>query len=303
MSSIEHLLPAKGSVLFDEEELTRELLVFEVIKFLRSNYFDICAVRSLRAMSRDLRGLPLDDLVRLFDDREYHRIQRLHCIPWQDLSAPSRRGAIAMALDFCGLTDLGGPEVMGQRRWAAVLEAVEACVELRVPCVASAASGLITVAAAIRGPVKHVAAPDEWCRNVLTEALLEVLKGPRFNVCVFNRCLETLNAYRKLYGQPEVDAGRTVQRATLDVLHMKDFADMDAKTLSGLPKAIIAALGLDDGPAEALIGADGWARVQLAYANPGFVPQAIEVIDQAVNTVQLEPERPWWRRVWGSRSP
>ena len=263
-------------MLSDREELTRDLLMGAVKGLLTNTFFDVCVAWKIRAMALDLQGLPAESDEAMLALPVYKDLQRLHCVEYADLSASGRRAAIGTALDYAGLSEDAGPQLLGEQRWLAVIELVKARIEHQM----IQASG----STAIHGR-EGVLEPDEWTLGVLTSSLLALLDADWFNICAFDRCGASLQILRAKLGMPNFDEAAISQLAGLRALHCAHFDKMDEVTKRGLPAAILSSLGLEDGQGAALLGTDGWAKLEAAYADPWPVPVVIDVDDEEPDNV------------------
>lgn len=267
MNSIERLLP--DSPIFDRESLTRDVLMSELKTWLSCSFFSKCDLVKIRDLVRDLQGLPEQSLG--------HRLRampvdldRLHCMKFDELSSTSRRGVLGLAFEYAGLTPDVGPELLGTKRWMEIVALVDACVtgHANSPEYERTVQGKTREAPELSTPSGSASGADPWTQEVLTTSVLGLVDGPYFDKCHLDRAGTALNALRKTLGMTWFDDGSLTQMAALRALHCKRFAEMSSVIRQSLPEAILTALGLHDADARALLGSEGWSKVQTRYADP-----------------------------------
>ncbi len=241
MSEIEQLLGRMSDRVFDREALLREVLATKVMEWLKERRFYNNDLTLMRGIAHDILGLPpVGRREGLSPD-----IERLHCMSFDSLSPVNLRECVMSALEYVGITEKTGVDLLGVDGWAALQRRVEKLSEVTTQEAETAQGGEVTA----------------WSQLALAELLASLFNGKQhFNICVVDKLIPALDRIREAHGMPQHEGNRVV-KAALSALHCKDYDEMDASVRAGIKEAVWQACGLTEDVGRVAFGAH-WERVK-----------------------------------------
>ena len=244
MSDIKQLLGQMEDTVFDRESLLREVFATKVMAWLAQKRFYIDELRVLRGIAYDIMGISTSPLESPAPD-----IQRLHCMEFDCLSPVNLRECVLCALEYVGITERTGVDLLGVEGWAALQHSVETLSD-------KSASGIQDGAA------------SSWSQLTLTELVTSLFEGEKhFSICKVTDLADALNVIRATRGQPRVEP-KGVTFAALRSLHCRPFSEMSAPVRAGIKQAVWEVCGLSDEIGVLAFG-EHWARIRsLDVAKP-----------------------------------
>lgn len=241
LSEIEQLLGRMSDRVFDREALLREVLATKVMEWLKERRFYNNDLTLMRGIAHDILGL--HHVGR--HDGLSPDIERLHCMSFDSLSPVNLRECVMSALEYVGITEKTGVDLLGDDGWAALQQRVEMLSDAPSQSAGTAQSGEITA----------------WSQLAMADLLVSLFNGEQhFNICVVDKLIPALDRVREASGMPQHEVNRVV-KAALNALHCKDYEEMDASVRAGIKEAVWQACGLTEDVGRVAFGAH-WERVK-----------------------------------------
>jgi len=248
VTEIDRLLGVMSGQIFDREALLREVLSARVNDWLQKRYFFVIELENMRGIAHDILGI--SDVRR--SDARWPDIERLHCMPFDSLSPVNLRESLMRALEFVGITEKTGADLLGEDGWAAVRRSVEKICE-RSPKAEETALALDSGGEG----------PTAWTQLALANIVVKLFDGDgRFDVRAADDLRNALDQVRKMLG---IEASRpsrhSATRVTLDALHCKRYDEMDAGVRAGIKQAVWQVCGVSEVVGKIAFG-EHWERVK-----------------------------------------
>lgn len=257
-------LGSLAAPVYDREAMLREVLTAKLAAWLDGRKFFVNDLREMRTIARDIQGLGVVEWERVPPD-----LDRLHCMGFETLSPINLYESVVGSLEYVGLTEMTGADLLGAKGWTSVQQRVSNLKDL--PGVAGSKV-------------------SSWAHLTLATLADEVFNGERFfNICAVDKLASALAATRRVCGLPDCVRDEATY-AALHALHCKHWPEFHPTIRAGLKDAIWQVCGLDDvvGP---LAFGEHWDRVKnlavpVALQSPPTAAEASDIVgSQAADTV------------------
>lgn len=226
MTNLDQLMPS-GPV-FDQESLNREILLRKLTEWVAGRRFYTSHLREMREIVNDIAGLSRD----VSHASMPTELARLHCMEFESLSPVNLRECLHAALDYVGVTESTGVDLLGVDGWADLKDRV------------TKATGLPVESASPGDACAVPPSVNKWEQATLAARFSSVFTSPRFYVNHVTDVADALQSFRSEHGLPPHTAPATTI-AVLRTLHCERFSEMAAEVRAGIKDAIWAVCGLD----------------------------------------------------------
>lgn len=132
--------------------------------------------------------------------------------------------------------------------------------------------------------VTHIGVADieEFSKKALVSKAMSIINAEHFDVCAVDNLAYKLSEVRKVEKLPELNFDETSVYPGFCVLHCKDYSAMDDSVRTGIPDAILRALGISELTGPIFFGAEGWKSVKRHY-DAKFNTNAQNVESDSIN--------------------
>lgn len=268
MTQLERLIQPASPV-YDPDDMTRQLLFSNLKSFFEKSYIAAFHLDDMRGLVRDFSGQNQEKRTASLPTQ----LNRLSSVKYHDLSAVNCRQALKMVLNYVGLDDTSGPDLLGVSNWMQVLSWVEEKVAVSAQAEAASVSVLRAPAVAAALPaVEEVDAPLEpvngdlqWSRKALANAITSLLKeNHRMLAGDVERVRYSINKLREALRLEPV--GQSIHDVGFSALSSMRESNLAPDVMAQVPQSIMEALGLDAKSGPQVLGQEAWADVQAQFA-------------------------------------